>query len=447
MGRTILYGKIGRSMPLTLDKCGTLGGDVEQVAVVKTLALRNPDDFFILIGRNSGETAEEAGLPSNVFNPWPEWGPALKRDLKDAGLKGNFSVWDQQRYAEIVDRYTLPTFRRADAIVMWVGQHGTSNMPLPKIDDRTEYTKPQDSFVHYASFIFRGINAWRDVDPWTREEIYLNADARNYLKMRDLKWPLRHPVLTQFKWSHRLKHERFGDGIDFEEWSGHDLCTIDEPRHRDQVWVSKVHNVYSRLEINGLLPDTPFGDLIHFNGEWSGRGSFGLFINEARHIGILESRTRRAALSDWVLPLNPDFIHGTWSEESQKMLGRTITAAPWNRYFPKLHSVRSTFTTPSSGSAWATTKPWEAFAAGTVCFFHPLYDSQNNILGDTPVELRDFLRVRTPKELADRVELLNRDEAWWRWIVFQQKLHFDRAVNELTYVKMIESRINGEVSA
>ena len=120
-------------------------------------------------------------------------------------------------------------------------------------------------------------------------------------------------------------------------------------------------------------------------------------------------------------------------------------SAPWEEYFPKLHSVRTTLTTPSSGSGWATAKPWEAFAAGTVCFFHPAYDTQNHILGDADAWLQDWLRVPTATELWKRVERLNSPDGYYEWrkIVQLQREHFDRALQDLTYMKMIEERIYG----
>lgn len=449
VGKTILYGKFGRSMPLTLDKCGNLGGDVEMVAVVKTLALRHPDDHFILAGRNSGEQPWQVGLPDNVTNPWTYWADELRTAMKVNGIgKGLTSVEAHFVLQRIYDQMTLPMFVKADAQVWWVGQHGTSNMPLPRIKDRsddpTTFTKPQDSFAYYASWIFRGINAWRDVDPWNREEILLNADARNRHKMRDMKWPLRHPILTQYNFTNNLKHERAGDATGYFQWNDAGLARLETPGEIDKIWLGKVNNAYARLEVNGLLPGTPFGDLISYNDTWEGRGHFGLFINEARAIGVKEAMMRRTVMKDWVVPLNPTWVHGTWSEESQASLGLSINPAPWSDYYPKLHSVRSTFTTPSSGSGWATAKPWEAFAGGTVCFFHPSYDDQDNILGDAPKWLRDYLRVKNPAQLAHHVEEMDIDRDGWETVVQAQRKHFDEAITELRYVKMIEDRIYGE---
>lgn len=453
MGKLIGYAKLGRSMPLTLEKCGNLGGDVEMVAVIKELALRHPDDDFIIMGRNSGEHPKDVGLPSNVINAWNHWKPLLDQRVAAAGLKGVVLTPERQlELARIFDEITFPTFEQLDAMVMWIGQHGTSNTPIPKVDNPNELTKPQDWCAWYSGFLLRGINHWRDVDPFTREEINLNADARNRHKMRDLKWPLRHPVLAQFTASKTLKHERYGAGRDrFEQFFAHDDVLSWPSRWSDhlgyerdgETWKSTVRDVYARLEINGLRPGTPFGDLISFNGQWEGRGRFGMFINEARSIGIREEVARLPILKEWVLPLNPNFLHGTWSKASG--MSEIIKPAPWSEYYPLLHSVRCTFTTPSSGSGWATAKPWEAFAAGTACFFHPAYDTQDNILGDAPAELRHMLRVRSAAELADRVAWLNTEDGHsdWMYIITAQRYHFDAALQDLKYMRMIEERIYG----
>lgn len=440
MGKRIGYAKLGRSMPLTLDKCGNLGGDVEMVAVVKEMALRHPDDEFILLGRNTGEAPSAVGLPTNVRNPWSEygWAAELRERLNAKGLNhGNLSVAEHFEVQKIYDELTLDSFMSLDGMVLWVGQHGTSNTPLPRVDDPAGWTKPQDSFAYYAAYILRGLNHWRDVAPAVREEVSLNADARNLHKMRDVKWPYHRPVLGQHNsWKH-IKHERYGDtDPPYGVWK-----TLGVEEVRPGTWRSRIHTTYSRLEVNGLRPGTPFGDLISFNDDWNRPGHFGLFINEARSIGVNPRVARLPILRQWVLPLNPHFMHGTWSKASG--FASEITPAPWDQYYPRLHSVRCTFTTPSSGSGWATAKPWEAFAAGTVCFFHPAYDDQNNILGDADPSLRTWLRVRSPEELKIRVEYLSTTAGIsdWAWLVKTQREHFDRALKDLTYMKMIEERI------
>jgi hypothetical protein len=449
VGKRIGYAKLGRSMPLTLAKCGNLGGDVEGIGLLMDLARRHPDDTFIIVGRNSGEHASRVGFPLNVINIWCPCcsgiGVALKERILAAGIKGLPLTSERQLIlAKIFDDLTLNVFTTLDGMVMWIGQHGTSNTPIPMVNDPTTLTKPQDWCAWYAGFLLRGINAWRDQDPWHNEEVNLNADPRNRHKMRDLKWPLRHPVLAQHNGQKALKHHRYGDPEYFHTW---DRTAADERFHvvrrdNEDTWVSTVYDVYARLEVNGLMPGTPFGDLISFDGEWGGRMNFGLFINETRK--DVRAGTRRIdVVRDWVLPLDPWFIHGTWSQASLDELSITIRPAPWGEYFTKLHSVLCTLTTPASGTGWATAKPWEAFAAGTVCFFHPLYDTQDNILADAPSALKDWLRVRSPEELAVRVAHLSTraGRGDWTWLVDAQRAHFDRAVAEARHLTMIEERI------
>lgn len=435
------YGKVGRSMPLTLDKCGSLGGDVEMVAVVKTIAERHPDDEFWLIGRNTGERPEDVGLPANVINPWTEWSPKLLQRKREASLnKSNFTVAEHMRMRGLFDELTLPTITSMDHIIMWSGQHGTTNLPIPGVRRPGELTKPHDWSAQYCSYLLRGINVWRDVDPWNREEIWLNSDPRNYLKMRDLKWPLRHPVLSQYTHTHNIKHERYGDPSQFAEFSSLlNVAALDTP---DGRWTASVDVEYARLEVNGLLPGTPFGSLITYDNTHAGRAHFGMFVNETRRY-VKESIARVNVVRDWVLPLRPAWLHGKWSQGSLDELGVDIQPAPWELYFPRLHSVLATLTTPASGTGWATAKPWEAFAAGTVCFFHPGYDTQDNVLGDAPDWLRAYLRVSSPSELQARVTGLTENETLWRTVVDAQREHFDAATREPEFLRRIESRIYG----
>ena len=439
------YGKLGRSMPLTLEKCGSLGGDVEMVAVVKQLAEAHPGDRFVLLGRNSGEDSRKIIAP-NVMNPWYElgWSDRLRAGIKriraENPHEGGLTVEDELKIRDLFDDITLHTFTECDAHVWWVGQHGTSNYPIPRVDDRTKLTKPQDWSIYYAGFILRGINAWRDQDPWYNEEIWLNADPRNYHKMRDLKWPQRRPVLAQFDYQRHNKYERYGDTDDWEEWSEREII---DGFATEQVWQADVKSIYSRLEINGLAPGTPFGQLIDdvgFKSVMYGRGRFGLFINEARAY-VNESLTRKTALRDWVLPLTPEFIHGTWSKESQAELGVEIEPRPWKEYIPTLQSVRYTMTTPSSGSGWATTKPWEAFAAGTICFFHPKYDTQNHILQDAPAIMREWLRPDTPAVMQARMDNLDYLPDVRRRLVEAQRTHFENAMRERRWMQLVSDRI------
>src|SRR5690606_6543192 len=64
------YMKIGRTIHLDPGKWGVVGGDDEPPLTLLTLARRNPDDEFVLVGLNSGWEQAVPMLPSNITNPW-----------------------------------------------------------------------------------------------------------------------------------------------------------------------------------------------------------------------------------------------------------------------------------------------------------------------------------------------------------------------------------------
>lgn len=436
------YGKLGRSMPLTLEDCGVVGGDMEGFAVLVQLAQKWPEHTFYIVGRNTGESPSEVGLPPNIINPWEAWKPLEQKWKKDNNFPSSYlQIEDMQKLRDFYGVEIIPFFEQLDGIVMWEGQHGSSNSPKPFTDDKSVLTKPHDSSVKYCSFFLEGINAFRDRNPLQYEEVILNADARNMRQSRDQRWPAWHPVLAQFNTD---KNVSFNRGRGSELPTKEDLAVPDGFKNlvtvRDHLWVGKIKYCYSRVEINALVPGNEFSNLVKYDETWEDRQHFGLFINEARAY-VNPRLGRKLAMQSYVLPLQPHFVHGQWSEASLKELGIRIDPAPFDQYYPKLHTVRSTFTTPSSGSGWATTKPWEAFAAGTVCFFHPAYDSQNHILADAPEELRSYLRVIGPSGLRTKVEEMNNDRDKWLHMVRLQRAHFDKAISELRYMKMIKERL------
>jgi hypothetical protein len=436
-------------MPLARERWGVVGGDDEPPLLLKTLAERHPGHEFVLVGRNSGERPGDVDLPTNVTNPWTELRDVVRRDLAGRDQPQRITGDDLQHVLAVFDHHVTPLFRDLDALIVWAGQHGTSNSPIPKIgaayDEPDGVTQPQKAFTLYVSYVVRGVNAFRESDPLGREEVWLVPDPRNYPKARDLKWPQRRPILAQFNFSKREKFERYRDPRTPEE-CGFD-ARVDETGH---VWHATQRYVYSGLELCGVLPGHVDARLAK---NWNDRAHLGLFINEAR---AYVKRNRLDALIEYVLPLRPHFVHGKWSAESLAVTrewGYDVQPAPAAEYYAKLRSVKSTFTTPSSGSGWATTKPWQAFAVGTVCFFHPEYDTQGHIVptldqverGEVPdadlAHLARWLRVRDPAELAKRVKIVDESEETWRWLTERQRELYDAACRELRHVGLIEERL------
>jgi hypothetical protein len=451
------YGKIGRSIALTSSGWGVVGGDSEPPRLLRSLALRNPDDTFVIVSMCRDDPAK-CGYPPNVVNSWtPErldWyraaiRPAQARMKRKAPRPENWSWLDDLReMTGVIDALLLSLTGKLSGIIVWAGQHGTSNTVLPAVTERTGtsgFTRPYDSFLFYGGGIFHLINQWRDNDPLRDEETWLIADARNYLKARDIKWPVRRPVLGQFNFTRDLHHERFGDTAQPDGvWKRSEWKT-------DHTWLSPVDYEYSNIEVcslDGILKQVPSPSSIIFMSHGQ-RKSFGLFINEAgSHVGqgkeqIAAGRLQRAPIvRDWVLPLEPSFIHGKWTKASQEELGITVTPVPWGDYFDTLSSVRCTFTTPSSGSGWATTKPWEAFATGTVCFRHPEYDTQDHIYGRLGDWARDWLSPPTKEDLWARVRQLDQDRHTWEMLVATQYSLLDETMRRKQWLTNIEKRMH-----
>jgi hypothetical protein len=435
------YGKIGRTVGLLPKSWGEVGGDNEPPILLNRLARRNPEHEFVLLGRNSGERPEDIGLPSNVTNPWPDLQGEVKRATSGVALD------DVERTKQVSDALGAiigPCFDDLDGVIVWTGQHGSTCSPIPTIaNGHEQLTKPLASSIYYGSYWIHGLNRWRDVDPVNRQEVWLCPDVRNYVKSRDLKWPIP-PVLAQYDFTRKGKHYRYGDESDPSAWEAAlgTKLSLDSPG----LWTAEHHYRYSRLEVTGI----PSGECPLNN--WSERRHFGMIVNEARaNVKLNRVDSMRA----YVLPLQPAFMRGTWSREGVAKLGLGFQPEPvdWHLQWDLYRSIRCTLTTPSSGGSWPGAKPWEAFSCGAVCFFHPLYDDQGHLLPtlrqvqDGQVDhdpdlkqLTQWLRVDSPDQLTRRVAAVNADEDTWRWLAATQRRLFDDALADARCIREIESR-------
>lgn len=444
----IAYGKIGRAWKLDPTRGTSTGGDADVARALHILARERPHDMFVLVGRNSGEDPASVGYPSNVLNPWAgDFGKLFKKTFtaiikegKSKDTTGAFTETTMANALAYMDHIAREMFIPADEVIMWAGQHGTSNAMLPQIEDRSQLTKPQDSFVQYASYLLMGINHFRAAHPG-KDAIWLCPDPRNYLKMRDLKDPLLEPVIAQFAQKRPLKHERYDDPTEPTPPIKWDT--------QGGVWVAEQRYSYGALELTAL----PSPSHAEMSDSFSPRYDFGMLVNENR---AYVARDRLSVLSEWVLPNWPACeIFGKWTAASMKKLGREdIRVAPYEHVPTVIKRWRTTLTTPASGSGWATAKPWECFAYGTVCFFHPDYDSQGWILptvdqlmdgtGDLHegADLARWLRVQSPEQLKARVDYLAQNEDVWRALVVAQRAYFEQAYDRnLGGTRMILERL------
>lgn len=434
----IAYGKTGRSWKLDPRNGTTTGGDADVARALHNLARSRPEDTFVLVSRNSGENPQAVGYPENVINPWEDKPGGLMDQLREK-TKALRSAESERSYTEeglkqLMDWYastlTPATFGDVDEVIMWVGQHGSTNIPLPGTADRSVMTYPQDTFITYAAYLFIGINDWQAKNPG-KDVIWLCPDPRNYLKCRDLKEPLKFPVIAQYSIKKALKHERYDDpteppaGITWDKQGG--------------VWVASQSYSYEALELTAL----PSPAAVSVNSDHQSRSPFGLLINENRGGG---RNPRVNVLKRWVMPFWPQAdIFGKWTDESKKELGREdIDLCSYGDIGPTLQKWRCTLTTPASSSGWATAKPWECFAYGVVCFFHPEYDTQDNILKDAPDTLKQWLRVKSPEELKARVDYLNENPDVWQQLIHAQRAYYEsKYTSERGGVRAIMNRLDG----
>jgi hypothetical protein len=427
---------------MTMDpgRWGVVGGDVEPPRLLDTLARRHPEDEFYLLGRTAAEDPESFGLPGNVINPWVDLDVERKALMSNPDRNGSQLSMDmRRRFVAWNDQRILPLWADLDAVVVWLGQHGSVHAPdIPKVHGtwhEKDLVTPQDWAVLYGAPVIRGINMFRKKNPLEYEEVWLVSDARNYLKAHDLKWPLRHPILAQYEFERDFWVQRYGDARTPEEtgFGGHVTGT---DKGQGTHWRTRAEYVPSTLEICGILPEHTG---VKFDDNFGRKYHFGLFINEARAVSGIQ---RADVVREWVRYASPDWIHGQWTPKGIERAGvADIQPLAADLYFPQIQNTRCTFTTPSSGSGWATTKPWEAFGAGTVCFKHPGYDTQNHVYGRFSEDVRTWLCPKTPRELLARIDALENDEATWRYLVTAQREVFDAAVTNLQHVRMIEERI------
>ncbi len=413
------YGKLGRAWNLDINDASTVGGDIDVVRGLQRLS--HAVGSVTLVGRCSKHVPAALGYyPKNVRNPWVgdgAWGMGVKLGT------GNY------KQPGIVEAY-IETFikivrkERFDALVLWIGQHGSVTRSIPQIGTDwpdQQLTVPLVQTAIYCSYLIELCNA-RGIEP-----VLLVPDPRNTLKLREFKRPFNFPLLAQWTGERELKHEQF------DAWpSAAALKRYGPGRREESVWVSTARYEYAAVEL--LAIDEP--RRIKFNTQHDRAGDFGIIVNENRKE---VSQPRLPLLRDWVLERWPHAeVYGTWSPESQKALGRQIAPVPVTQMYDTLRRFRATSTLPASGSTWATAKPWECFAAGTVCFFHPRYDAQDNVLlheryNTGPAnraelrELHEFLRVGDRDALWQRVDALRKSPKLHARIIALQRRHFERA--------------------
>jgi hypothetical protein len=385
------YGKICRSIPLTHAEASNVGGDSEVVTLLEEFVKRGHEVHII----SRTQSKAERPIPGvfNHFAPRGIFGDPPMPKWSDPGSRTKGPAFDA--YTDYYTRQSslLPEF---DAIFMWLGDHGTSNHPMPGIVKATlgKYTttRQQDAIYGWPPMaILNALGDARGVRPH-----WLCPDPRNMIKFRDLWHADQRPILAQFNTSKESSfyHER-----------------------DDKIRKANLRYSYSGIELLALQRNKAVSC-----GPSVGHSAlFGLLVNEGYN-NLPDGKGRKDLVRRWCPPDTP--IVGTWSESSVELLaGHGYTVSPpvaLNDVALQLSQWKATMTFPATNSGWATAKPWECFAAGTVCFRHPDYDTQGHIYRDDMnvytvqgIGLKQFLSPLTQNAFKERLEMLKNDEVYY----------------------------------
>lgn len=401
------YAKLGRAWEPDLDKLSTVGGDVDVLRCLQRMRAACPKDTFVLIGKTSSDPRAVLGRKGLEF-PWYEDEKlmATKRGEKHVS-PSQVSDCDDT----VVQRRELKRYVDSlDVMVVWVGQHGSSAYPTPRLEDGV-LTAPLLQDLKYSRYICDLVNGLSERFP-DREAIWLVPDVRNYIKVTSVREVGKRPVLAQFDDVYNWRHHAPLPGNDRNfvyakheyEYSAIEMCAIPNPSE------------WPRLDA------VPFGE----------RAEFGLLCNENRRTA---PERRRANILRKLFDegeIDDVEMYGTWSEEGMKDMGRTrpIAHCAHSRIMQAAQRWCCTLTMPASGSGWATSKPWEMFAAGTACLFHPEYDTQGHVVKlapDAPYSGEDLLskvlRFKTKDDFDNVITRLSADEDAWSAVVDAQREH------------------------
>lgn len=465
-------------------------GDAEAPNLLMRLARRNSDVEWVIVGKNSGDGWS---TEPNIINPWrdecrgqpynnvsvkqtpPENVPFIPYRGSGGGFWVNVEAYER-------DLRVAAQIEKLDGVIVHVGQHGTSHVPIPQSNttwaDAREnpelITAPQLWSRNYGEYMVRGLNALADRHDGDVPIIYIITDPRNYLKARDIKWPTgTRQILAQYQYTRRARHERYLDPRPPHVFTRtvsdeYDSSSLD----RDgEIWESEHRYVYGGLELM-ILPDDwrSWGP-----ADFHQRLPAGIASTSFSDGRIGKEPRRSELIRDFLLLNYPNAeIFGKWDPTSLKDVpdGAVIQNKP--EQFPELlNRWRVTLSLPALGSSWTVSKVYQCFAARVVCFMVDRLDDQGWLLPSlvsTPgtslvagrvggtgheaplfsvrddwtekdIQLTRWLRVLTPSDFGARASYVNSNQDTWNWLVNAQRDLLERRWNEHRTEVMIEDML------
>ena len=366
----IVFCKNGKS--IRFNHAGsTMGGEMEAPLMLRLLANNNPDSTFYIIGRSDFSklsAAEKSSLfdYDNVIDCWAE---------KSTDVPMHLVNWFKKRSIQL------------DASIMMVGQIGTVTIPgkVEQVKDRSLIASVIDMTLNYCTPInvFHNENLNIPVVEICNDPRYVLNQSRDTIYTPKVS-------LSQYNEEYIQRH--------FASYSNQDL------------FYTSVPQIYAEMEKVFMYQKTPLAV------DPSTRTvPFAMVLNEG--VGS-RGTSRYNQLNEWVLKHQREVeVYGVWDEKHTSKDSRFKGVLDIKNLIKMMSTVRTSLAIPIK-EGWVTSKYIELIYMGVVPFFHSTYDDQNH------TKVPEFLRPKTPKELYDRVKMLENDTLYLKTITALQKLFF-----------------------
>lgn len=350
MGKTYLCGKIGKSVKFNPSTWGPIGGDNEAPELIRKMAELNPDDTFIIIGRNDVDKhRKEMKLPNNLRDVYEGATADQRKDvnyiverLKDVQIDGCFMLSGPVANCNIPNK----SWKRNDL------KNGIK-----------EYAKSLETFTNYVAPVYQYLN--ESNIPW----VMIANDPRYIGQGNDcMNQPKK--ILSQYDETIQMQT--------FDNWV-------------DQNYVkNNIQSVYAGMEkiflIDKKLP-TQMNKTIGFM----------MVLNEGNN-GV---KSRYPMLKEYVLDSMQDVaIYGKWDEATIGSDQRFKGPKKFEDLQAELPNVKYTLIIPIK-PGWVTAKWVEMIANGIIPFFHPTYDEQKHC------NVPDYIRLTKPSDLGIKIKELD----------------------------------------
>ena len=358
--RTYLTGKIGKSVKFNPSTWSAIGGDNEFPTLIRKMAELNPNDTFIIIGRNDIEKNRRAlNLPDNLIDVYEG---ASKEERSDVN-------------------YIIEKLKDVQIDGCFLGSGPTANCNIPnKSYKRTElkngnkiFAKSLATFQNYVAPLYNYLNETNI--PW----VMIANDPRYILQGNDL---MNQPkkVLSQYDETVLMQT--------FDNWE--DQNYVKNPIECQYAGMEKIFLIDKKLPENMNKTTT-----------------FMMVLNEGNN-GV---KSRYPMLKEYVLDNMQDVkIYGKWTEETIGEDTRFKGPKKFEDLQEELPHVKYTLIIPIK-PGWVTAKWVEMIANGIIPFFHPTYDEQNHC----PVP--DYIRLKNPNELGTKIQELENDSVLYNNIL------------------------------